>query len=92
MQYNVGDKVLVRSDLVVGRSYFDYQHMSVLFVSDMKKFIGQTVEIREVERPTSGWYYIKGCNYIWTNSMFEGLASESFCDISESMLTEVLDG
>lgn len=92
MQYNVGDKVLVRSDLAVGKSYFDEHHMSILFVKDMKRFIGKTVEIESIERAEAGWYHIKGSSYIWTSSMFEGLAAESFCDISESMLTEVLDG
>lgn len=64
MKFKVGDKVKVRNDLVVG-SYYNH----VFFISDMKKFKGKIVEIREVFNRTG--YYIKGSIYMFSEDMLE---------------------
>lgn len=64
MKFKVGDKVRVRKDLVVG-SYYNH----AFFISDMKKFKGKIVEIREVFNIAG--YYIKGSIYMFGEDMLE---------------------
>lgn len=63
MKYKVGDKVKVRSDLRVGKSYGEHT-----FVHDMFKFMGKIVTIESVwERG----YRIEEDAYWWTDEMLE---------------------
>lgn len=63
MKYKVGDKVKVRSDLVVGKSYGEHT-----FVHDMIKFSGKIVTIESVWKQG---YRIEEDTYWWTDEMLE---------------------
>ena len=71
MRYKLGDKVTIRKDLVVKRYYFgDNTGFNVLFVKDMKKFLGRTATIVKVNNYT---YSINIDNGFWhlVDEMFE---------------------
>lgn len=63
MKYKVGDKVKVRSDLRVGKSYGEHA-----FVHDMFKFRGKIVTIESVWKQG---YRIEEDIYWWTDEMLE---------------------
>lgn len=63
MKYKVGDKVKVRSDLRVGKSYGEHT-----FVHDMFKFMGKIVTI---ESAREQGYRIEEDAYWWTDEMLE---------------------
>lgn len=63
MKYKVGDKVKVRSDLRVGKSYGEHA-----FVHDMFKFRGKIVTIESVWKQG---YRIEEDAYWWTDEMLE---------------------
>lgn len=63
MKYKVGDKVKVRSDLRVGKSYGEHA-----FVHDMFKFKGKIVTIESVWKQG---YRIEEDTYWWTDEMLE---------------------
>lgn len=63
MKYKVGDKVRVRSDLRVGKSYGEH-----VFVHDMFKFRGKIVTIESVWKKG---YRIEEDAYWWTDEMLE---------------------
>lgn len=63
MKYKVGDKVKVRSDLRVGKSYGEHT-----FVHDMFKFMGKIVTIESVWKQG---YRIEEDAYWWTDEMLE---------------------
>lgn len=63
MKYKVGDKVKVRSDLRVGKSYGEHT-----FVHDMFKFMGKIVTIESVWEQG---YRIEEDAYWWTDEMLE---------------------
>lgn len=63
-KYKVGDKVFVRSDLLVHKNYDGW-----CFTLPMAQFLGQIVTIKSVEE--SGNYRIVEFPCVWTNSMFE---------------------
>lgn len=63
MKYKVGDKVKVRSDLRVGKSYGEHT-----FVHDMFKFMGKIVTIESVWEQG---YRIEEDIYWWTDEMLE---------------------
>lgn len=63
MKYKVGDKVRVRSDLKVGKSYGEHA-----FVHDMFKFVGKIVTIESVWKQG---YRIEEDTYWWTDEMLE---------------------
>ena len=63
MKYKVGDKVKVRSDLRVGKSYGEHA-----FVHDMFKFMGKIVTIESVWEQG---YRIEEDAYWWTDEMLE---------------------
>ena len=63
MKYKVGDKVKVRSDLRVGKSYGEHA-----FVHDMFKFKGKIVTIESVWKRG---YRIEEDTYWWTDEMLE---------------------
>lgn len=62
MKYKVGDKIKVRSDLIVGQEYCD-----VFFIEEMKEYKGKEVTINSIN------YDIKEDNSLccWTEEMFE---------------------
>jgi hypothetical protein len=68
MKYKVGDKVRVRSDLVINKRYGD----GVLFRSDMTRYEGQVVTISRVG---DDFYKIEedsdSFDWSWTDEMFE---------------------
>ena len=71
MKYRVGDKVKVREDLVVEKSYGNH-----FFVLDMKPYIGKTMTIDSItiygykfKEDKDGWY--------WTDEMLEDAESIS---------------
>lgn len=68
MKYKVGDKVRVREDLEVGKSY-----NGCYFESSMAKLKGKVVEIVDLDDES---YFIKEDKYYWTEEMFSGLAEE----------------
>lgn len=71
MRYKLGDKVTIRKDLVVKRYYFgDNTGFNVLFVKDMKKFLGRTATI---VRLCNSSYKLDIDNglWFWTDEMLE---------------------
>ena len=74
MKYTVGDKVKVRCDLEVGKMYGAHY-----FVSDMNKYIGKTMTIKEVIGNT---YHLKEDDgeWCWTEGMLEDLTSKSMLE------------
>ena len=74
MKYKVGDKVRVRKDLEVGKSYYMEDDMSYdMFVESMAKWRGKIVTI---ERCSDYEYRIEGDTYSWTDEMFEPVSSD----------------
>ena len=71
MKYQVGDKVLVRSDLEEGKKYGDE-----VIISDMLFFRGKIVTIEHVDHPCG--YRIKEDpdQWHWTDEMFDEKESE----------------
>ena len=70
MKYKVGDKVKVREDLKIGKSYNEK-----IFVDDMEKYKGQIVTIKvvgddnyRIEEDNQDWY--------WTDEMLEDIEEE----------------
>ena len=75
--YAIGDRVLVRNDLVVDESYG-----TNTFVSGMEDFRGRIAVIEKI-RP-NGEYQIKdGSGYGYTNEMFVGLAKDTQFDVGD---------
>ena len=89
-KYNVGDKVLVRSDLADGGHYFmeDDSENGNIVTSEMLELCGTVVTIEGLSG--SGQYFIKEGAYKWTDGMFVGRVNdaeeskpyESFFDFS----------
>lgn len=75
-RYKVGDRVVVRDDLVLFENYYmdDRKHFDS-FVESMEKFMGKVVTIREAN-PPSGKYLIVESSLNWTDEMFAGLEEE----------------
>ena len=71
-KYKVGDRVNVRSDLVLGECYNDWH-----FVNSMAKYMGKTVTIASYSN-LSGTYHIKedGGMHGWGENMFETLEAK----------------
>jgi hypothetical protein len=74
-KYKVGDKVIVRRDLVVGQVYeMETGTYTDTFEAPMRKFAGQEVTISEViEKDSISWYHLKeDVDYwAWVDEMFE---------------------
>ena len=70
-RYSVGDKVKVRSDLVM-----DVMYGNEDLVEEMLPFVGTVATISTVLN--NGKYLIRGCArcWYWTNEMFDGLYVE----------------
>ena len=66
MKYKVGDKVVVRSDLIRGETYGEYY-----LLSEMYRLRGKTVTIEEVRQKGLPSYRIEECYYpFFTDEMF----------------------
>ena len=78
MKYQVGDKVLIRSDLEEGKTYGNE-----VVMSDMLFFRGKTVTIEHVDYPDC--YRIKEDpdQWHWTDEMFIGKKSEYLSYLEE---------
>lgn len=71
MRYKLGDKVTIRKDLVVKRYYFgDNTGFNVLFVKDMKKFLGRTAIIVSLCNSSYKLNIDNGL-WFWTDEMLE---------------------
>ncbi len=73
MKYKVGDKVRVRTDLIVNNDYGDDY---VCFTSGMNDYAGQVVTISEVR---NGFYKIKEDSpfrWSWVDEMFEDVSDD----------------
>ena len=69
--YNVGDHVIVRSDLMEDEIYYNRDSdVRDSVIAEMMVFRGQEVEIRKVY--PSGKYLIQGSGCNWTDEMFVG--------------------
>ena len=85
MKYKIGDKVIVREDLI------EFEHYKeVLFVPSMSSFKGKIVTIYYT---TDIGYKIKedSKRYYWTDDMFSGKVSKDFIPkepISQSTIPE----
>ena len=64
MGFKVGDKVIVRNDLIIGEKYGDD-----FFITGMKDFVGKIVTIKRVVE--SGLYKVEENYYNWTDEMLE---------------------
>lgn len=76
-KYKVGDKVIVREDLIKGDQYYmENTGKRDVVVEAMLKFRGKTVTINRTT--TLGEYKISedGAEWNWTDEMFSGLANE----------------
>lgn len=74
MKYKAGDRVRVRSDLVVRQKYGNKGHKDVcFFVETMKHLEGRVVTIRAVEEKheKGGRYRLEGDVHYWVDGMFE---------------------
>lgn len=95
-RYQVGDRVVVRSDLRQRVQYYmdpvdnDSYWVKNDVTPSMMAFGGKTVEIVDF----SGQYQIAGSHLWWTDEMFEGLESEIMGqqDVQEGSLLELLGG
>ena len=71
-KYNVGDKVKIREDLVVGKDYGGYY-----FVYSMSEFNkGKEVTITKILNSEEGKKVYKIEGWYWTDEMIEGLVEE----------------
>ena len=72
-KYKVGDKVRVRSDLILGRRYLmEDKETGDVFVVPMDNLLGKVVTIKVITRK----YLIEEMAFNWTDEMFEGLVEE----------------
>lgn len=87
-KYKVGDKVRVRSDLVVGKAYSGKG-----FVPRMKEHLGQIVTIKCLDADCVEYYQIleDSIKFQWTDEMFEGLAEEEYHMSAEEVLQWLKD-
>lgn len=74
-QYNVGDKVTVRSDLLIGEQYaMENSDTYDTFIDEMVYFLGKEVTIAEIEEYDGELEYLieeDGQECSWTDEMFE---------------------
>ena len=92
-KFQVGDVVMVRSDLKPYRAYPDDLGYRINFVQGMEYHRGRSEVIAHVIDKDRGVYKIESSIYNWTSSMFEGYEDQSTqISIDETLLLEVLDG
>jgi hypothetical protein len=98
MKYKIGDKVRIRRDLVVDKSYAKDPHDFCTYIKDMKDVAEKNNYILTIEDT-----YFREDRYImledeedysWTDEMIEGLVEEKSIDREkfEAFLKEVVDG
>lgn len=76
-RYKIGDKVLVRGDLVVGERYaMDGESPArCAFIYEMKPFSGTIATIENIlGNGPDARYLVEGSMWHWTDDMFAGLA------------------
>lgn len=84
MRYKVGDKVKVRSDLVVGKEYENF-----IFKSEMEKNKG---DILTIDNYYEGGYWLRGARFVWSEDMFETLDVKGLNSLENGMTCELRDG
>ena len=80
MKYKVGDKVRVRSDLVVDAVYGEFT-----FVGAMVEYMGKEFAIQDAQATvgnTSTGYRLDNACFSWSDEMLEP-ASEKCCDVCD---------
>ena len=74
MMYRVGDRVVIRSDLVENQKYSMLDKSQTDIVnSSMMEYRGKTATISWYE---NGKYKLREFDWYWTDEMFEGLESD----------------
>lgn len=85
-EYQVGDSVLVRADLVIGEEYNDTR-----FVEEMAPYRGRHITISEVKHDGLGVYYkAKGVGYYSWDPLMLVHEDIPVFDISADALLEVI--
>lgn len=88
MKYKVGDKVKVRTDLIVDEIYG-----GKLFMPEMKQYAGKIYTIYQISSKQT-FYLFEEVGWIWTDEMIEGLVEASFTksDLKTGMVVEYRNG
>ena len=73
MKFKIGDKVKVRGDLVVGRSY----GIHLTFVNEMVKYMNRELEIVEIDDDAT--YRLSSSPFWWNDNMLEPIVVKC-CD------------
>lgn len=66
LKYKVGDKVRIRKDLIIKEQYND-----LTFVPAMVQYMGKVATITEIRFEDVYGIDLDGCNWCWSNEMFE---------------------
>lgn len=86
MKYQIGDRVIVREDLTVGKRYRMEDGISNTATAEMCKLRGEVVQISDYSSDqylvSSGMESLDMWNYRWTDEMFSGLECLPLPDIS----------
>lgn len=77
MKYKVGDKVKVRSDLVVGTSYNGF-----VFVEEMKEYLGKECLVTSATRRCYGLNNVDSSEFAFTDEMLEHKETKITLDIA----------
>lgn len=88
MKYKIGDKVKVRTDLIVDEEYGGQS-----FMSGMKLFAGKIYTISKIDSDQE-YYMFEEIGWVWTDEMIEGLVKASFTksDLKTGMVVEYRNG
>ena len=88
MKYKIGDKVKVRTDLIVNGVYG-----SQSFMPEMKPYAGKIYTISETYFGNNS-YEFEEIDWYWTDEMIEGLVETSFTksDLKTGMVVEYRNG
>lgn len=76
MKYKVGDKVRIRKDLIIKEQYND-----LTFVPDMVQYMGKVATITKIRFEDAYSIDLDGCNWCWTDEMFEDIDTPKNVDI-----------
>ena len=88
MKYKIGDKVKVRTDLIVDGVYGGQS-----FMSGMKLFAGKIYTIRKIDSDRK-YYMFQEIGWVWTDEMIEGPVKTPFTksDLKTGMVVEYRNG